>query len=85
MPAWFIFSPKNFPQAQQVNDLVLQTTIDCVPLGFVNREPGLPTTPGWDSPAYVSSLACALRHDNGIGEGLPEFVAYIRKLDARLT
>ena len=78
------FALKSFPQARQVNDLLLQTTMDCVPSGFMNREPGLPTTPGWDSPAYVSRLARSLRHDTGIGEGLPEFVAYISKIKCKI-
>ena len=28
--------------------------------------------------AYVSNLACVLRHDSDIGAGLPEFTAHIR-------
>jgi len=79
------FALKSFPQARQVNDLLLQTTMDCVPLGFVNREPGLHTTPGWDSPAYVSRLACALKYDTGIGDGLPEFVACISKIKRKIN
>ena len=39
-------------------------------------------TPGWDSPAYVSNLAngiYALRPDNGLGVGLSESAAYVKK------
>ena len=76
---------ESFPQAKEVNDSLMQTTLECVPLCFVNREPGLPFTPCWDSLAYVSNLACALRHDNDLGEGLPEFAAYIRKIRCKIN
>ena len=36
-------------------------------------------TPGWDSPAYVSCLARALRHDSDLGEGLLELAAFMKK------
>ena len=42
------FALKSFPQAKQINDLLLQATVDCVPLAYVSTEPGLPTIPGWD-------------------------------------
>ena len=54
--------------------------MDCVPLAHINREPGVPITPGWDSPAYVSRLAGALRIGKSIGAGLPEFAAIISKM-----
>ena len=79
-----MFALKSFPQAKQINDLLLQATVDCAPLAYVSTEPGLPTTPGWDSPAYVSRLACALRLDNGIGVGLPEFATFLSKMKRRI-
>lgn len=48
------FALKSFPQAKQINDALLEATLDCVPLVFIGPEPGLPSTPGWDSAAYVS-------------------------------
>ena len=78
------FALKSFPQAKELNDSLMRTTLECVPLGFVSIEVGLPVTPGWDMPAYVSNLACALRHDNALGEGVPEFAAYIRKIRCKI-
>ena len=49
------FALKSFPQAIGVNESLLQTTLECVPLCFVNRELGLPITPGWDS---IRLLTC---------------------------
>ena len=78
------FALRSFPQAKQVNDQLLQATLDCVPLAYINREPGITITPGWDSPAYVSRLAGAMRIDNRLGEGLPEFAAFISKMKRRI-
>ena len=69
------FALKSFPQAKQINDALLEATLDCVPLVLIGPEPGLPSTLGWDSPAYVSRLACAMKIDNSIGEGLLELAA----------
>ena len=44
----------------------------------------MPITPGWESPAYVSRLAGAMKIDTGIGEGLPEFAASIGKMKRRI-
>ena len=74
------FALKSFPQAEQINDALLEATLDCVPLVFVGPGPGLPSTPGWDSPAYVSRLACAMKIDNRVGDGLLECSAYISKI-----
>jgi len=78
------FALKSFPQAKEVNEILLQTTLEHVPLGFVGRERGFPDTPGWDSHAFVSNLACALRHDNDLGAGVPEFAAFIRKIKCKI-
>ena len=78
------FALKSFPQAKQVNDQLLQATLDCVPLAYTNREPGITITPEWDSPAYVSRLAGAMRTVNKLGEGLPEFAAFISKMKRRI-
>ena len=50
----------------------------------MNRELGLPISPGWESPAYVSRLASALRHDSDIGAGLLELDAYIEKIRCKI-
>ena len=71
-------------QAKAVNNTLLQATLECVPLSFLNGEFGLPSTPGLDSPAYVSSLARALWHGSDLGEGLLEFAAYIRKIRCKI-
>ena len=39
------FALKSFPHAKDVNDLLMQTTLDCVPLAFANGESDLPITP----------------------------------------
>ena len=78
------FALKSFPQAKQINQALLEATLDCAPLVFLGPEPGLPSTPGWDSPAYVSRLACAMKIDNSIGERLPELAAYISEIKRKL-
>ena len=78
------FSLKSFPRAKHYNDALLEATLQCVPLVFIGQEPGLTITPGWDSPAYVSLLANAVKIDNPVGDGLPEFAAYISKLKCKL-
>ena len=74
------FAFKFFPQADEVNKDLVQVTLESVPFAFLSNLPGIPITPGWDSPAYVTNLACALRHNSDIGAGLFEFAAYIRKI-----
>ena len=54
------------------------------PVVFIGHEPGLTSTPGWDAPAYASLLANAVKIDNPVGDGLPEFAAYISKLKCKL-
>ena len=78
------FSLKSFPKAKHFNDALLEATLQCVPLVFVGHEPGLTLTPGWDAPVYVSLLANAVKIDNPVGDGLPEFAAYISKLKCKL-
>ena len=73
------FALKSFPQAKQFKEALLEATLKCVPLVFIGHEPGLTSTPGWDAPAYVSLLANAVKIDNCVGDGLPEFAAYIRR------
>lgn len=75
---------KSFPQAKEMNEILLQTTLEHVPLGFVGRVRGFPDTPGWDSHAFVSNLVCALRHDIDLGAGVPEFAAFIRKIKCKI-
>ena len=74
------FALKSFPQAQEVNKILMQATLDCVPFCYLSNMPGTPVTPGWDSPAYVSNLAAAMQHSNSIGIGVPEFAAYMKKM-----
>ena len=47
---------KSFPQANEVNNTLIQATLDCVPFTYLSAENGVPVTPGWDSPAYVSNF-----------------------------
>ena len=53
------------------------TTLDCVSFKYLSAVTGFPTTPGWDSPAYVSSLAHALMHDNDCGPRIPEYCEFM--------
>jgi len=78
------FALKSFSHAEHVNKVLIQTTCDCIPLSFLSCESGLPITPGWDSPAYVSRLACAMRIDNSLGAALPEFANYLSSMKRRI-
>ena len=80
----FRFALKSFPQAKEVDKTLIQATLDCVSFCFLSKNPGTPVTPGWDSPAYVSNLANALRPDTGLGVGLLEFAAYMKKICGKI-
>ena len=59
------FALKIFPQANEVYNTLIQATLECVPFRYLSAENGVPVTPGWDSPAYLASLAHALQQPGG--------------------
>ena len=69
------FALKSFPSAGDLSKSLILTTLDCVPFKYLSHVNGSPLTPGWASPAYVSSLALTLRQDchpdGGSGIKLP--------------
>ena len=74
------FALKSYPNAVEENKALIQTTLDCVPLKHLSAVTGFPTTPGWDSSAYVSNLAHALMHDNDCGTRIPEYSEFMKKI-----
>ena len=78
------FALKSYPSAGDVNKALIQVTLDCVPFKYLSAEAGFPTTPGWDSPAYVSSLTHALRFDSEYGDGMPDLSDLIRKIICKI-
>ena len=76
------FALKSFPSAGDLNKTLIQTTLDCVPFKYLSPVDGAPLTPGWDTPAYVSCLALALRqdcHPDSHRDHGAEFAKYMRK------
>ena len=57
------FALKSFPSAEDLNQTLIQNTLDCVPFKYLSPVNRAPLTPGWDTPAYVSNLATAMRQD----------------------
>ena len=78
------FALKSFPQAKEMNENLIEATLEHVPLCFLGSQRGFPITPGWNSHAYVSNLAYAVRHDNDLGTDVPDFAAFIRKNQCKI-
>ena len=78
------FALKSFPKAKEMNDCLIEATLKNVPLCFLSSQRGFPITPGWDSQAYVSNLAHAVRPDNDLGTAVPDFAAFIREIQCEI-
>ena len=78
------FAFKSYPNAVEENKALIQTTLECVPLKHLSAVIGYPTTPGWDSSAYVSNVAHAMMHDREGESRIPEFEEFMKKTRAMI-
>ena len=74
------FAHNTYPSANSENSLLVSETLDNVPAHFALAVNGFPSTPGWDSFAYISNLAQAFNYDSLVEPQNIELVAFMNNI-----